>query len=217
MEDIKPIIYFLDDTPDGRRDLNKQLLTLFSEEFDVLELPLETSPEQYLAYLDGKQVAGVFIDQNLDETGEITGYTGVKLAGFIRSYFPALPIYLVTGHPIQGELMSEEAGDADSIVSKGDLITDSPPSLKFKKQFLRKVDQYDKALSETQHRFRDLLAKKFSHGLTKDEDNEYEALRLSREVPTNVLEDGSALLINEQLGKISELLSKVEEIKQREK
>lgn len=214
-DDEKPIIYFLDDTLEGRRDLEMQLRSLFVENFRVVEIPLKRAVEDYVVFLADHDVAGIFIDQNLDETGEVTGYTGVKLSGYLRTIFPKLPIYLVTGHLIQGELESEAAGDADSVIAKSDLITDSPKSLKFRRQFLRRVEQYDEALTATQQRFRVLLGKKFGSGMSSEEAEEYESLRLSRELATDAAEDKATAAVSEQLNKIDVLLQRVREIKQR--
>lgn len=214
-EEEKPIIYYLDDTEEGRRDLQMQLRSLFEADFKVLEMPLSQAVEEYTKLLADQPIAGIFIDQNLDETGEIAGYTGVKLVGYLRAIFTKLPIYLVTGHLIQGELESEEAGDADLVVSKGELVTDSPTSLRFRRQFLRRVEQYEKALRDTQLRFRGLLSKKFGEGLSPEEKSEYDALRVTREIATDEAEGQSAKAVNDQIDKIADLLRRVDQIKER--
>lgn len=215
-DDSQPIIYYLDDSPDGRRDLAIQLRALFSSDFAVRELPLEQDVVVYVQMLEGLPVAGIFIDQNLDETGEITGYSGVKLASYLRTLYQEMPIYIVTGHPIEGELESEEAGNADSVVAKRELILDSARAAKFRKQFLRRVAQYEKALSHRQQRFRGLLAKKFNEGLDPIEAAELETLRLNHEMPTDEAEDAATAAVSAKIEEISDLLRKVAELRENE-
>jgi hypothetical protein len=214
-EEEKPVIFYLDDTTEGRRDLKMQLRCLFNADFAISELPLERAPSEYVRHLSDIWVAGLFIDQNLHESGEISGYSGVKLAGHLRTFYPEMPIYLVTGHPIEGELESEEAGNADSVVKKGDLVIDTQTSLRFRKQFLRRVQQYQRALSDRQNRFRELLAKKFNDELSESEAKEYGEIKSARELPTNVSESPTEQALTEQLDKIKALIERVDDLKHR--
>jgi hypothetical protein len=210
---MKPIIYYLDDIPEGRRDLRMQLRALFEPDFEVLELPMEQDVNRYLLYIHDRPVAAIFIDQNLDESGVITGYTGVKLASFLRGVLDNLPLYLVTAHPIQGELESEEAGSAEDVVAKTSLLLDSPASRKFRRQFLRDVGRYNDALSENQRRFRELLPRKLRGELEGDELAQYESIRGARDLVTDAAEEASTAAVQQKMEEIEKLLAEVERVR----
>jgi hypothetical protein len=210
---MKPIIYYLDDIPEGRRDLRMQLRALFEEDFEVLELPLERDINRYFSHINDLPVAAIFIDQNLDESGAITGYTGVKLASFLRIVLPNLPLYLVTAHPIQGELESEEAGNAEDVVAKTTLLLDSPASRRFRRQFLRDVGRYNDALSENQRRFRELLPRKLRGELEPEQLVEYENLRCARDLVTEAAEEANTAAVEQKMEEIEKLLTEVEKVR----
>lgn len=210
---MKPIIYYLDDIPEGRRDLRMQLRALFEPDFEVLELPLEHDINRYLTHIHDLPIAAIFIDQNLDESGAVTGYTGVKLASYLRSILPDLPLYLVTAHPIQGELESEEAGNAEAVVAKTKLLLDSPSSRMFRRQFLRDVGRYHDALSENQRRFRELLPRKLRGELEPNEITEYESLRSARDIVTEAAEEPNTVAVQQKMTEIEHLLAEVEKVR----
>lgn len=210
---MKPIIYYLDDIPEGRRDLRMQLRALFEGDFEVLELPIERDINRYLNHINDLPVAAIFIDQNLDESGAITGYTGVKLASYLRTILQDLPLYLVTAHPIQGELESEEAGNAEAVIGKTTLLLDSPASRRFRLQFLRRVGQYEKALSESQRRFRELLPRKLRGELAPDELAEYKGLKGARDLVTDAAEEGNTVAVEKKMEEIEKLLAEVEKVR----
>jgi hypothetical protein len=210
---MKPIIYYLDDIPEGRRDLRMQLRALFEVDFEVLELPLEQDVNRYLIHIHDRPVAAIFIDQNLDESGAITGYTGVRLASFLRGVLPNLPLYLVTAHPIQGELESEEAGNAEDVVAKTSLLLDSAASRKFRRQFLRDVGRYNDALSENQRRFRELLPRKLRGELEGDELAQYESIRGARDLVTDAAEEANTTAVQQKMEEIEKLLAEVERVR----
>ena len=210
---MKPIIYYLDDIPEGRRDLRMQLRALFEGDFEVLELPLEQEVNRYLFHIHDRPVAAIFIDQNLDESGSITGYTGVKLASFLRSVLPDLPLYLVTAHPIQGELESEEAGNAEEVVAKTSLLLDSTASRRFRRQFLRDVGRYNEALSEKQRLFRELLPRRLRGELEEDELAQYESIRGARDMVTDAAEEPNTKAVQQKMEEIQRLLAEVDRVR----
>ncbi len=190
-----------------------QLRALFDPDFEVAELPLEQDVNRYLSHIHDRPVAAIFIDQNLDESGLITGYTGVKLATFLRTIQPEIPLYLVTAHPIHGELESEEAGNAEAVISKTSLLLDSPTSLRFRRQFLRDVERYHDALSANQQRFRELLPLKLRGELTLEELTEYENLRIARDIATEAAEEPNTEAVHKKMEEIEKLLADVENVR----
>lgn len=211
---MKSIIYYLDDIPERRRDLKMQLRALFEPDFEIRELPLEADINRYPTHIQGLPVSAVFIDQNLDETGVVSDYTGVKLASFLRGILPELPLYLVTAHLIEkGELVSEEAGNAEAVIAKDELITDSPASKLFRKRFLRDVGRYNDALSKNQQRLRELLPRRLRDELTPEELNEYNALKVSRDMVTDAAEEANTLAIRSKMEEIEKLLADVEKVR----
>lgn len=213
MSDDLPIIYFLDEEADQQFFLNTALKALFGATHQIQPLPVLPEMVEYLMLLDTGNVSAVFIDQQLDQTGEITSFTGVGLAEFLRKHFPSMPIYVVTGHQIEGsELTTEKAGATDAVIPKPNLVIDSPLSLMFKQQFLRRLERYDAALTAGQHRFRELLAKSLQAALTPEEADELEQMKADRLIPTASAESAAAAQFQKETSELSSLLTRVEEL-----
>ena len=212
MPDELPIIYFLDEEESQRNVIRNALRKLFADGYEIKELPVLNEMADYLPFLDSRDVAAVFIDQHLDQTGEITGFTGVQLSQMLREHFREMPIYVVTGHAIEGELTSEKAGATDGVVSKSAIAIGDPRSLAFKQQFLRRVGQYDRALNQQQTRFRELLFKRLKGTITQEEKDELERLEIERQMPTATAEAKMEKHVSTEIGEISELLKRVENL-----
>lgn len=213
MPEDHPIIYFLDEEEDQQFFLKMALTALFGATHEIRLLPVLQEMTGYLMLLDAGNVSAVFIDQQLDQTGEITSFTGVGLADFLRQHFPLMPIYVVTGHQIEGsELTTEKAGATDAVIPKPNLVIDSPLSLMFKQQFLRRLERYEEALTARQRRFRELLAKSLQTTLTSEETAELEQMKAERLIPTASAESALSEQFQKETRELSNLLTQVEEL-----
>lgn len=213
MSDDLPIIYFLDEEESQQFLLRTSLMALFGKTHQIELLPVLPEMQDYLMLLDTGNVTAVFIDQQLDQTGVITGFTGVQLAEFLRRHFPSMPIYVVTGHKVDsGELVSEKAGSTDAVVSKTQLTIGSQQSLILKQQLLRDFGRYDEALTDRQRRFRELLAKSVQSTLTPEEADELEQMKAERLIPTASAESEAAAQFQKEASELSSLLTRVEEL-----
>lgn len=213
MSEDLPIIYFLDEEEDQQFFLKMALTALFGATHEIRLLPVLQEMTGYLMLLDAGNVSAVFIDQQLDQTGEITSFTGVGLAEFLRKHFPLMPIYVVTGHQIEGsELTTEKAGATDAVIPKPNLVIDSPLSLMFKQQFLRRLERYDEALTTRQRRFRELLAKSLQTTLPAEETAELDQMKAERLIPTASAESAATTQFQNETSKLSSLLTRVEEL-----
>lgn len=213
MSDDFPIIYFLDEEESQRHLLKTALKVLFGTTHQIEPMPVLPEMQDYLMLLDAGNVSAVFIDQQLDQTGVITGFTGVQLAEFLRQHFPSMPIYVVTGHKTDsGELISEKAGSTDAVISKTHLAIGSPHAPIFKQQFLRRLERYNEAMTSRQLRFRELLAKSLQTELTSDERAELEQMKAERLIPTASAESAAEEQTRKETSAISSLLTRVEEL-----
>lgn len=205
----KPIIYFLDDTPSQRQGLEWDLRELFGVAYDVLGLPVAPHMQDYHQHLDSPDVLGVLIDQRLNETGEITGFTGLDLAKHLRGVFPEMPIYIVTGYDPDEQIKGADSGSADAVVYKSELRAGTPDSERFKQRFLRQTGRYQEALTKAQQKFRELLSKSIAGTITNEEKAELLKLDTERLLPTQAGEEITASTLQKDIAALEGLLAKL--------
>jgi hypothetical protein len=200
------IIYFLDDQPSQRQMLDWDLKSLFSENFEISALPLHTDKTEYHKYLDDNEVAGVLVDQRLNETGEITAYSGLDLAKYLRGLYPEMPIFLVTGFDPDEQIKSSDSGSVEAVVLKSELRANTPDSERFKQRFLRHVGRYQSALTARQKRFRELLGKSVRDEISAEEKAELATLESARLLPTQAEDEAVLTKLQSQVDTVEKLL-----------
>lgn len=211
-----PIIYFIDDQASQRKMLEWDLRDLFGAGYQVISLPLHERKDDYHQYLDGTAVIGLLIDQRLNETGEVTSYTGVDLARHLRGTYPELPIYIVTGYDPDEQINGPESGSADAVVHKSELRADSPKATSFKQRLLRQAGRYKEALTRKQQRYRELLTGSLNGVLTPEQQTELASLENDRLLPTQASEKGLVSKLHKDIEDIERLLAKLPNLDKRE-
>ncbi|MBE2213969.1 MAG: hypothetical protein IAE82_08870 [Opitutaceae bacterium] len=209
------LIYYLDDQPSQRQMLEWDLKSLFADRFTIEGLPLHPDKADYHKYLDDHEVAGVLVDQRLNETGEITTYTGLDLAKYLRGVYPEMPIFLVTGFDPDEQIKSADSGSVEAVVFKFELRTNTPAAEGFKQRFLRHVGRYQEALTVRQKRFRELLGKSVRDEITPEEKTELAALEAARLLPTQAEDDAVLNKLQSQVGVVEQLLQKLRDAEQK--
>lgn len=209
------LIYYLDDQPSQRQMLEWDLKSLFAGNFAIEGLPLYSDKADYHKYLDDHGVAGVLVDQRLNETGEITTYTGLDLAKYLRSLYPEMPIYLVTGFDPDEQIKGADSGSVEAVVLKSELRTNTPAAEGFKQRFLRHVGRYQEALTARQKRFRELLGKSVRDEITPEEKAELATLEAARLLPTQAEDDAVLNKLQSQVGVVEQLLQKLRDAEQK--
>lgn len=179
--------------------LEWDLRDLFGGSYELRLLPMRNRVEEYFRDLDDNAVIGLLVDQRLNETGEATDYTGIDLAKLFRSTFPEMPIYLVTGYDPDDQMAGAESGAVDAVVHKSELRSGSPEAARFKERFLRQARRYEESLAGWQRRFRELIAKRLSGGITAEERAELAKLETERLLPTQAAEEPRLLEVEKQI------------------
>lgn len=209
MCDLKPIIFYLDDEEVQRKDLEDDLKVIFGEEYSIVGLTLRSNVNEYVQDFENPKVTGAFIDQRLNTTGIATTYNGVELCAYLRTMFPTLPIYLVTGQPIEGDLVGEKSGAAEAVVKKISLTADSDASKCVRQRFLRHASRHQESLTQDQQRYRELLRKVLNGSVTLEEETEYNRLQDNRLLGTMVSEGPSSEQLDKQISQFEKLLNKL--------
>lgn len=209
-------IYFLDDQESQRKMLEWDLKSLFGDDFEIVGLALQQDRTAYHQYLDDPETAGILIDQCLNETGEVNGFTGLDLAQHLRSLYPGMPIYLVTGYDPDEQIRSADSGAVEDVVLKSELRADTISSARFKQRFLRHIGRHQESLSSTQARYRELLAKSLREALTDDERSELTELEENRLLPSQAEDERYLSKLDQQVRAAERLLEQLRNLRSNE-
>lgn len=195
-------IIFIDDDSDVRETYQLSMSLMFSGEFQVLCLDVESSLDSMVQVL--KDIPGkitIFIDEKLKHSG-IATYNGVELAERIRVFDSKIPIYILTS--FAGEI-EKYLGDIEFVIDKNDWDLDDT---NLKQRFLRHINTYKDIKSQQAKRFEVLLEKSIFSTLTQDELEEFKALDLSR--VKNISSEG--IISEESLGKLTKASNELDAI-----
>ncbi|MBI3884269.1 MAG: hypothetical protein HY302_00840 [Opitutae bacterium] len=200
-------IYFLDDQESQRKMLSWDLRSLFGNDFEIASLPLKQDKTEYHRFLDDTATVGVLIDQCLNESGEVTGFSGLDLALHLRGLYREMPIYLITGFAPDEQMGSADAGSVEDIVKKDELRTNTVMSQLFKQRFLRHIGRYQEALTARQARYRELLTKSLQETIMPEERTELQTLEVDRLLPSQAEDEAHLATLNEQVAAVEKLLA----------
>jgi hypothetical protein len=125
---------------------------------------------EYAGLAGDPTVGAVIVDQNLGEFSGV-GYFGLDVARYLRAISGALPVFILTNF-FEGDL--EENGEAvDLIIRKEDV---RKLGSVYVARILRRMGDYERALSGQLKRYRTLIDREFEGGLSADEKLELQAL-----------------------------------------
>lgn len=195
----KATICIVDDQPSQQQMLEWDLRDLFGSAYDFRCLPIYEDVQEYLRDLDDPTVIGVLVDQKLNESGSATSYTGIDLAKRVRTAFPEIPLFLVTGYDPDDQIKSAEAGVVEAVIHKSELRADTPASTRFRERFLRQAKRYEDSLDEWQRRFRELIKLSVNGTISTDERAELAALETERLMPTLAAEANQVSKVDKQI------------------
>jgi DNA-binding NarL/FixJ family response regulator len=189
------VVYLVDEVP---RELaaNRRMLELLLEDADVRieELPPLERLSHYNKLLAKPETAAFIIDQRLWTSGEVVGYSGMRLASHLRGINPKLPIYILTNYSTDPDLHGANEQTVEGIIPK-DELRKQDAALRFKARFLRRLVVFRDVLSQREARFHALLTKSLRQRLTTAEKKELNVLQETRLAPLQAaeLEDIAAL------------------------
>jgi len=189
------ILYFVDDK-EAARLANAPLLQRLLDSPDIKVEAIAPFPQfgQFDELLKNPNLGGFFIDQKM-RGGSSVNYNGIELAGHLRSRYPKMPIYILTGYPPDDELTGG-AYRVEDIIDKADIEDRySEKAQMLKARILRRLAVFGDVLNVREQRFHDLLVKSMKESLTLDEEKELGLLETERLVPQHAaeLKDAKAL------------------------
>jgi hypothetical protein len=143
--------------------------------------------DEYASLAAHPAVGAVIVDQNLGEFSGVA-YVGLDVANYLRAMSDALPVFILTNYY---DLDLEENGEAvDLIIDKGDVRTLGSV---YVARILRRMGDYENALSGQLRRYRALVDREFAGELNSDERDELQALEQEMDRPF-----GPAMIAHEQ-------------------
>lgn len=189
------ILYFVDEK-EAARLANAPLLQRLLDSSDIKVEAIAPFPQfsQFDELLKNPNLGGFFIDQKM-RGGSLVNYNGIELAGHLRSRYPKMPIYILTGYPPDDELTGG-AYRVEDIIDKADIEErDSEKAQMLKARILRRLAVFDDVLNTREQRFHDLLVKSMKEALTVEEEKELGLLETERLAPQHAaeLKDAKAL------------------------
>ncbi|MDM5062563.1 hypothetical protein OB934_07105 [Aeromonas salmonicida] len=169
-------IIFIDDDSDIRATYKLSMGIMFSDEFEILCLDVESSLDNMIQVLNKiPDKVTYFIDEKLKHSG-IASYTGVELVEKIRMFDSKIPIYILTSY---SDEVDKYLGDIEFVIDKNDWDLDKDEG-DLTKRFIRHINTYKDIKSQQAQRFELLLEKSIFSTLSEKELEEFKALDLSR-------------------------------------
>lgn len=157
-------------------------LNALLEETGVTVVPMQPLPtkEDYLPLLATGTVAGLIIDQKLEDGG--FNYTGSELASYIRGVDSKLPIIILTNYKDEEYEQFEDAEkDIEYVAAKDEIRDpDSREAQVTKARLLRHLNVFADVHDSRQQRFHELLVKSLSNVLSTEETVELGLLKEDR-------------------------------------
>lgn len=169
-------IVFIDDDSDIRATYELSMRMMFSEEYRIICLDVDSTIEDMIQTLNSiPDKVTLFIDEKLKHSG-VASYTGVELIEKIRLFDSKLPIYILTSF---ADEIEQYLGDIEFVIDKNDWEHERKEK-NLIKRFLRHINTYKDIKSEQAKRFDFLLDKSIFSTLSEEEFEEFKALDLSR-------------------------------------
>lgn len=183
------IVWYVDEDAEdvelNVRSLNELLQSETGDDFSVRPIcPPFAKFDNYSEVIGNRETNAILIDYKLYTDGEAL-YTGMKLAKYLRSIAPKLPIYILTNYTGTAAEHENDTWSVEEILDKRDLLnyTLNDSARTRISRFLRHLDTYADIQDNRQQRYQDLVRKTLHGQLTVDELRELTELRELRALP----------------------------------
>lgn len=201
---MSKIVKLIEDNRDDA-DLYQQLLEAAGE-IKIEYVPARPSVADYADLAADPETGAVIIDERLSEFAGVD-YTGLEVAGFLRTLRPELPIYILTNYA--NEIPDDQGESVESIIDKK-TVRKAPKVYVIR--ILRAMQQYEVALTDQQRQLKELIDRKLAGELSEVEETELQQLRAAIERPFAPAEIEHERRWEEELQQQRELLEQLEQI-----
>jgi hypothetical protein len=171
----KKIVWLIDDDAEDAKTY-QQLLGLDGS-LTVRQAKVEPNVADYRVLASDPDTGAVVLDERLSDYSGVN-YLGLSAANELRTFYPSLPIYLLTQYA--GTIPPDSGQPVEAIIAKSELRAN--PIL-WSKRMLRSISRYEDSLNEKQRRLRELITLRLAGDLTQEQEVELEKLRTDIEVP----------------------------------
>lgn len=200
---MKDKIIYIDDEEAVRYIYQDVLEDVYGDEYEVITLePSDTLLDMVSDIQEIDKIVSIVVDEKLQIVKGVD-YSGADLVEALRAVDCDIPIYILTSDV---SLLAPILGSVEYVIDKK-LISQDEPKNQFSELMRRHIDSFNRIKSSKAARFDELLKKSIEHGLSQDENDEYEALNFVRVKKVLANEEHSN---NEELDKQDELLAEIE-------
>jgi hypothetical protein len=204
-----PTVWLVEDSPTDAEEYTRFLER--SGKLKITSSPIFETVDEYRNLANNPAVGAVIVDKLLGEHAGVS-YGGLDIATFLRTFDPALPVFILTNYP--GADLDAE-GDAVDLVIEKHQVRDYADT--YVARILRRMGQYHESLNARQARLRELIDLKLDGRLNEAESEELATLRREIERPGAEVIDQFQDEQQESLSRdrefLAELSSVVEELR----
>lgn len=165
--------------------------------------PIFETVDEYRILANNPAVGAVIVDKLLGEHAGVS-YGGLEIATFLRTFDPALPVFILTNYP--GPDLDAEGDAVDLVIEKHQVRNYADT---YVARILRRMGQYHESLNARQTRLRELIDLKLSKRLDSAEAEELATLRREIERPGAEIIDDYQHAQQESLERNQEFLAEL--------
>lgn len=207
-------ILIFDDRADARETLREAIEMSAPEEFNLAvsdTFPLE-DVDAYASYIREHDIAALLLDERLTEESDTDGrhstYLGHQLVEHLRRALPEFPVYVVTTHKTDDELV-KQAADVEDIVERRAFHKEP---LTYLTRIKRAAMRFQESMQERLDELNSLTMKAASGELTADEQKQLNETRTALGLPFSASAD---LMISDLIAEARLLAARSENLIQK--
>lgn len=193
-----------------RRALNHQLKK-FGFEGSIVEQTPYLNPEQYFSFITDNGIAALILDERLNDKtsheGSPVSYLGNELVDILRERLKDFPIYMITSHSGDADLLAKNFQFED-VINREEITGDEDRASLFVSRLLRSSQRFLESNVTELAQFTELSAKVATGDASPEDIERVKALQTILELPVSGFDDRKAWL-----DKYEEELKRLEELK----
>lgn len=203
-------ILIVDDRKDARATLREAIEVNVPADFNVAVsdmFPLE-DVDDYEYYIRHNNIAALLLDERLteeSEDGRHSTYLGHQVVEHLRRALPEFPVYVVTTHKTDDELV-KQAADVEDIVERR---TFHKEPLTYVSRIKRAAMRFQEAMQKRLDTLNELTMKAAGGALTADEQRQLNETRTALGLPYSASTD---LMVSDLIAEARDLAAKSEEL-----
>ena len=210
-------ICIIDDNADQSGTLKKALnffLKKITDKATIIDqLPFD-NPEDYFSFIEQNNVSALILDERLNDQPALNGkpvdYKGNQLVETLRERLKDFPIYMITAHAGDEELLAKE-NQFEAVINREDITTDENQASLFVSRLFRSSQRFSEANNNELLEFT-TLSSKLAQGDSNPETVErLKVLQTVLELPLSGFDDRKTWLdkYEEEITKLSNLKDEI--------